>query len=828
MTESEKQALAIYETIVATSGTRPTAFQTMEQLLRETAAWKANNPALAELGRAEPPVLLAFLTQSFDWQRAEAHLAKNYNACTTLSEGIQIALQRAPKPLPAELVLSLFGEYSGSMGSMAHMFFPIRELIVSISREQVTDEIRAQLRKIHLQLAPSPNGKIEPRNQEFREQIAQLIRVEGEIQLEPGRGPWSQIVFDELKTKKEITRGGWEGLLEHCRSLEQTVPGTKWKKTSRELISILGEAEVFPAMLRWLAAGPTPGEPPEARSPIEDSPYLKGVVWCLAQRNDSEAARAIADFGIACLRKVPMLGAVSQKVGFACAQALGAMECSEAVAQLTRLRAKVKYNVARRLIEKSLQQAAERSGLTVQELEDISVGHYGLDARGESEISIGDAKAIVRLGEDGHVGVAWHNADGKLAKAAPSHVKKAFPKEVRAVASLAKELEQIYLGQRTRLESSFVLPRGMPVAHWGKYFVEHPLLGFLGRRLIWVFRNDQSWERSGIWSGQGVADSSGNPVDLGAAQTVRLWHPLACDPTEVQRWRERIYAGKIRQPFRQAFREFYQVTDDERQTKGYSNRFAKVLMRQHQFAGLCRARGWDYRLMSADFDGGNVPTKKFDSWNMRAEFYVDIPSDRDRSLVESALGEQSGAGINLFIGSDQVRFYRDGREIAMDEVPAILYSEVMRDVDLFTSVSAIGEDETWADQGDRGMGIFSDGLTVQELSGLIDLRREMLSLVLPHTPIHDRCKIHKTWLEVRGQLGTYRIDFAWGGACLVTDSGFRWLKMSSKILEAVSLDFSTIPVELDYRTETILRKAYVLADDWKIESPDLIKQLMPK
>jgi len=76
MTESEKQALAIYETIVATSGTRPTAFQTMEQLLRETAAWKANNPALAELGRAEPPVLLAFLAQSFDWQRAEAHLAK--------------------------------------------------------------------------------------------------------------------------------------------------------------------------------------------------------------------------------------------------------------------------------------------------------------------------------------------------------------------------------------------------------------------------------------------------------------------------------------------------------------------------------------------------------------------------------------------------------------------------------------------------------------------------------------------------------------------------------------------------------------------------------
>jgi hypothetical protein len=34
-------------------------------------------------------------------------------------------------------------------------------------------------------------------------------------------------------------------------------------------------------------------------------------------------------------------------------------------------------------------------------------------------------------------------------------------------------------------------------------------------------------------------------------------------------------------------------------------------------------------------------------------------------------------------------------------------------------------------------------------------------------------------------------------------------------------------MDMDYRTETILRKACVLADDWKIDSPDLIQQLMP-
>jgi hypothetical protein len=54
------------------------------------------------------------------------------------------------------------------------------------------------------------------------------------------------------------------------------------------------------------------------------------------------------------------------------------------------------------------------------------------------------------------------------------------------------------------------------------------------------------------------------------------------------------------------------------------------------------------------------------------------------------------------------------------------------------------------------------------------------------------------------------------------------LAIPRKVRDAVALDFSAIPIDLDYRTETILRQAYVLADDWKIDSPDLIKQLMPK
>lgn len=232
--------------------------------------------------------------------------------------------------------------------------------------------------------------------------------------------------------------------------------------------------------------------------------------------------------------------------------------------------------------------------------------------------------------------------------------------------------------------------------------------------------------------------------------------------------------------------------------------------------------------MGAGFDGGNVPTRRLAAWNIDVEFHVDLPPDRDAKLRNSALNDQSGSGINLFVASDQVRFYLDRREIALDEVPAVVYSEMMRDVDLFTSVCAVGEDETWYDQGDRGTGIISRQFDTHEIDAVIALRADILARVLPHTPIADRCKIAKGVLEVRGQFGTYRIFLGWTGAALVSDKDVRYLRVPRTVLDAITLKMELFPIELDYRTETALRQAYVLANDWEIDSPELIRQLSPQ
>jgi hypothetical protein len=100
--------------------------------------------------------------------------------------------------------------------------------------------------------------------------------------------------------------------------------------------------------------------------------------------------------------------------------------------------------------------------------------------------------------------------------------------------------------------------------------------------------------------------------------------------------------------------------------------------------------------------------------------------------------------------------------------------------------------------------------------------------VVPHTKIADRCTLGHNYLEVRGQLGTYRVVLWWGGAKRITDPESPWLNIPQADLKNVQLDLNAIPIELDHRTELILRKAHVLADDWKINSPELVRQLMPE
>ncbi len=98
---------------------------------------------------------------------------------------------------------------------------------------------------------------------------------------------------------------------------------------------------------------------------------------------------------------------------------------------------------------------------------------------------------------------------------------------------------------------------------------------------------------TGIWHNGQIVGRTGAAITWLDEQTeVELWHPLHVSTDDVIGWRAWLGEREIVQPFKQAYREVYLLTDAERRTGVYSNRFAAHIIKQHQFNALCGARGW--------------------------------------------------------------------------------------------------------------------------------------------------------------------------------------------------------------------------------------------
>jgi len=179
MIEPDTQALAIYDLMCSTSGDRPYSGNSVEELTRKISEWQIGNPALTILREAEPAVQLAFLKRSYEWLKMNGDMRGDFRLCSTITDAIGLALQAQSQHLPSDLLLQLISQYARDY-SMSRIYFPFDLLLSRLTREQITDEIRTELRKIHLQLAPSPNGKLEPGASETRDRI-EAVQSQGRL-----------------------------------------------------------------------------------------------------------------------------------------------------------------------------------------------------------------------------------------------------------------------------------------------------------------------------------------------------------------------------------------------------------------------------------------------------------------------------------------------------------------------------------------------------------------------------------------------------------------------------------------------------------------------
>jgi hypothetical protein len=432
----------------------------------------------------------------------------------------------------------------------------------------------------------------------------------------------------------------------------------------------------------------------------------------------------------------------------------------------------------------------------------------------------------------------WFDAQGKQLKSVPAAVKTENAEAIKELQADLKDVQSMLTAQRDRIDSLFLEQKSWPVQIWRERYLDHPLVGTIGRRLIWIIEDTPVTVVDGV-----PADVNGKLLELPADATVRMWHPAGRSIEEVIAWRRRIEALEIVQPFKQAHREIYLLTDAERRTATYSNRFAAHILRQHQFNALCAARRWKNKLRLMVDDSYPPASRDLTAWNLRVEFWIE------------GIGDQYGqdtndSGVFLRLASDQLRFYRmdAARNLAhaggggytssaagpgehnlneplpLEQIPELVLSEVMRDIDLFVGVASVGNDPTWQDGGPGGRYVeYWRNYSFGELSATALSRCEILQHLLPRLKIADRCTLAERFLIVTGSRRTYKIHL--GSGNILMEPNDQYLCIVPDARTRASGQPVYLPFEGDSTLSIILSKAFLLAEDSKIKDQTINRQI---
>ena len=393
------------------------------------------------------------------------------------------------------------------------------------------------------------------------------------VNIEAGEA-WSDAAIEEMAKWKTNQANAWNTLLIHCQKGGNGKYTSKWRIEAEPMLKAIGFVKFKDLMLTLFPLVDKPRTLPytlqSQYAPDQTNlilePHielLRGFVWCCGFQEDAELARAVMRLTLSSYRKIPQKGPRLVSLGNACVTVLGMMPGKTPIGQLAVLKVKVKFGTAQKEIEKAFNAAAEREGLPRDEIEELAVPAYGLTEVGQLDETFGEYTASVRV-DGASAAISWSKA-GKPIKSLPAAVKAEHGEEAKELQTALKDLNTMLPAQRERIDTLFLLQKSWPLAIWRERYLDHPLVGTIARRLIWTF-NEGKVGRDAAWHDGELRGLDGKPFKLADAATVSLWHPIGHTEKDVVAWREWLESRQIVQPFKQAHREVYLLTDAERRT----------------------------------------------------------------------------------------------------------------------------------------------------------------------------------------------------------------------------------------------------------------------
>ncbi len=385
-----------------------------------------------------------------------------------------------------------------------------------------------------------------------------------------------------------------------------------------------------------------------------------------------------------------------------------------------------------------------------------------------------DVDVYIKIDELGQSEIIYEKA-GKELKSLPTKLKK--DKYIEDIKEVHKNLKEQYRRSRKMLEEA--MEDGTEFYGYEiENLMTNPVIAPILKSL--VFKMDKNL---GYYEDKKLKSVNKKAVTVKDDSLLKIAHCF--DLFESGDWasyQKDIFDRELKQPFKQVFRELYVKTVDEK-GRDKSLRYAGHQVQPTKTVALLKTRRWI-------IDGQEGLEKVYYKENIIAKIYALAdwfsPADIEAPTLEE---------VQFF---DRKTF----KPILIDDVPDLIFTEVMRDLDLVVSVAHVGDVDPEASHS-----------TIEMRKAIVEFNCKLFKL--------KNVKFSENHVLIKGERAEYSIHLGSGLVHQKAGSAINVLPVHSQHRGRVFLPF----IDDDPKTAEIMAKVILFAQDDKIKDVFILEQI---
>ncbi|MDR3110616.1 MAG: DUF4132 domain-containing protein [Planctomycetaceae bacterium] len=379
----------------------------------------------------------------------------------------------------------------------------------------------------------------------------------------------------------------------------------------------------------------------------------------------------------------------------------------------------------------------------------------------------------VQIDEFGKPNIFSKKEDGTELKDVPTKLKK--HDYVAELKEVVKTFRDQFRSVRENFEKAMQLETDFTADELTN-LSQNPVIKPIIAKLVYRFGDS-----FGFFADGNLVNAQNGKKKLKPTDRLALAHPVHLFEAKVWKdYQKVLFEREIVQPFKQVFRELYLPNADEKKSQTVSRRYAGHQVQPSKTVALLRSRNWtvDPEL------GFQKVFYKLDVL-VRLYCYADwfTPADIESPTIE------------------QIEFVdrKTLERIPLEKIPPVIFSEVMRDLDLVVSVAHVG------------------GVDPEASLSTIELRGAILDETLKLLKLKN-VTLRKSHAQVRGTFGEYTVHLGSGEVQMMAGGSLTILPVHSQQRGRLFLPF----IDDDPKSAEILSKTILLAEDEKIKDPTIL------